>query len=277
MRGISTVLDVTLCLLLVSASAFVLVGAKRPQSTARTRTAESTANVLTTSTAGLNYTIRTDDGAIRRTTRGTLAGLLGQAALANASVRGAELSRTNDPFEHAVARRVRERLDHPSRMQLLVRWEPYRNAHLRGRFAVGKSPPPRVDVHAAETTLPNKFPAVRERSLDVARRGGYRDVARVVAAGIVTGLVPNRTTTLALHDRETGTTVAARLRRLIRLYDVGGSDTNTLTSDRTRRVLIDALTTAVEADLRATFGTPTDAARSVSLGETRLVVRTWDA
>ncbi|WP_254662835.1 hypothetical protein [Haladaptatus sp. W1] len=151
------------------------------QSTARTRTAESAANVLTTSTAGLNYTIRTDDGAIRRTTRGTLAGLLGQAALANASVRGAELSRASGPFEHAVARRVRERLDHPSRMRLLVRWEPYRNAHLRGRFAVGKSPPPRVDVHAAEITLPNKFPAVRERALDAASSGGYRDVARVVA------------------------------------------------------------------------------------------------
>lgn len=277
MRAISTVFDVSLCLLLVSASAFVLVGVEPPGSPIRMRTAESTVSVLTTSTAEVNYTIPTDTRRLRRTTHGTLAGLLGEAAFANTTVRGAELSRTTDPFERRVSRRVRERLDHPTNVQLLVRWMPYRNAHLGGRIVVGESPSPRVDVHATVVSLPSGLPTVRKRAIDAARREGYHGVATVVAAAIVAGVVPERATRLALSDPETSTTVGSRLRRMTRLYGVGVSNTHLLASEGTRAALIDAVANAVEADLRKTFETPTDAARSVSVGETRLVVRTWDA
>ncbi|MFH5797883.1 hypothetical protein [Haladaptatus sp. CMAA 1911] len=277
MRAISTVFDVSLCLLLISASAFVLVGVKPPDSSMRTRTAESTANVLTTSTAGVNYTIPTDTGTLHRTTHGSLAGLLGEAVLANTTIRGGELSHTTDPFERRVARRVRERLDHPASVQLLVRWMPYRDSHLEGQFVVGESPPPRMDVHAAIVSLPSGFPPVRERAIDAARHDGYRGVASVVAAAVVAGMVPERTTRLALSDRETSSAVGLRLRRLAHLYGVDVSNTHLLASERTRASLVDAVTNAIEADLRETFETPTDAARSVSVGKTRLVVRMWDA
>jgi hypothetical protein len=277
MRAISTVFDVSLCLLLVSASAFVLVGVDSPDSRVRPRTAESTANVLTTSTAGVNYTIPTETGRLRRTTHGSLAGLLGEAALANTAIRGDELSHTTDPFERRVARRVRERLDHPAGVQLLVRWVPYRDAHLGGHIAVGESPPLRVDVHAAIVSIPSGFPPVRERAIDAARHDGYHGVASVVAATIVAGLVPERATTLALSDRETSATVGPRLRRLTRLYGVNVSGTHLLGSERTRAALTDAVANVVETDVRKTFETPTDAARSVSVGEIRFVVRTWDA
>ncbi len=277
MRAISTVLDVTLCLLLVSASAFVLVGAKPPQPTTRTRSAESTANVLATSTASVDYTISSGSGTVHPTTHGTLAELLGQAALANATLRGTELSRTSDSFEHAVRHRVQERLGYPTHVQILVRWEPYRDSKLGGRFVLGDSPPAHADVHAAVRSVPSDMPRVRDRALDAARCDGYHGVARAVATGIVSGLVPRKTTSLALHDRETGIVVAGRLRRLIRSYGATGSASARLDSEQTRRALIEAVTGTIETDLRTAFDTPTDAARSVAVGQTELVVRTWSA
>ncbi|KZN24157.1 hypothetical protein A4G99_06840 [Haladaptatus sp. R4] len=277
MRAISTVVDVTLCLLLVSASAFVLVGAKPLDSPIRTRTAESTANVLETSTANVNYTISSDSGTVHPTTHGTLAEHLGKAALANTMIRGTESSPTSDSFERAVGRRVWERLGYPADVQLLVRWEPYRDSELGGRFALGESPPHDADVHAAVRSIPSGMPRVRTRALAAARRDGYRGVARVVAAGIVAGLVPNESTRLALRDRETGIVVARRFRRLIRSYDAVDSASPRLGSQQTRRALIDAMARTIESDIRRSFGTPTDAARSVAVGRTELVVRTWSA
>jgi hypothetical protein len=134
-----------------------------------------------------------------------------------------------------------------------------------------------VDVHAAVVSLPSGFRPVRERAIDAARYDGYHGVAQVVAAGIVDGLVPKRATTLALSDHETGVTVGIRLRRLVRLYGVNVSNSHHLDSERTRGALTDAMASAIESDLRETFETPTDAAKSVSVGETRLVIRTWDA
>lgn len=276
MRAISTVVDVTLCLLLVSASAFVLVGAKPPDSPIRTRTAESTANVLETGTANVNYTISSDSGTVHPTTHGTLAELLGQAALANTTIRGTESSPTSDSFERAVSRRVQERLGYPADVQLLVRWEPYRDSELGGRFALGESPHD-ADVHAAVRSIPSGMPRVRTRALAAARRDGYRGVAHVVAAGIVAGLVPNESTRVALRDRETGIVVARRFRRLIRSYDAVDSASPRLGSQQTRRALIDAMARAIESDIRRSFRTPTDAARSVAVGRIELVVRTWSA
>ncbi len=275
MRAISTVLDVTLCLLLVSASAFVLVGAKPSHPTTRTRSAESTANVLVTSTTNVEYTISSKSGTVDPTTHGTLAELLGQAALAEATLRGTELSRTSDSFEHAVRHRVRERLGYPTHGQILVRWEPYQGSRLGGRFALGRSPPAHADVHAAVRSVPSGMPRVRGRTLDAAARDGYHGVARAIATGIVAGLVPREATSLALHDHETGIVVAGRLRRLIRSYGATGPASARLDSERTRRALIDAMAGQIETDLRTTFDTPTDAARSVAVGQTELIVRTW--
>ncbi len=277
MRAISTVLDVTLCLLLVSASAFVLVGAKPPQSTIRTRSTESMANVLATSTANVDYTISSDSGTVHPSTHGTLAELLGQAALDSVTIRGTKLSRTSDSFERAVGSCVRTRLDGPTRTQILVRWEPYRTADLGGRFTLGNSPPVSADVHAAVRSIPSGMPRVRKRAFHAARREGYPGVAHVVATGIIDGLVPRNATTLALHDRKTGIVVARRLRRLIHLYHAAGSASARLDTEQTRRALIDAMARAIQTDLRTSFDTPTAAAQSVAVGRMKLVVRTWSA
>ncbi|WP_227355314.1 DUF7284 family protein [Haladaptatus salinisoli] len=275
MRAISTVLDATLCLLLVSASAFVLAGAEPSRDAPDARTAESTADVLATSTARVNYTIPSESRSLRRTTHDTLAGLLADAAVANATVRDVELARTSDDFERAVARRVRGRLSDSTNVQVVARWEPYRNAHLRGRFVVGGSPPPKSTVHAAVVSVPSGLPTVREEAVDAARRRGYRGVARVVAAGAVSGLAPPRATELALDDRNrVATIVAARFRRFLWLYD-GGSTQFGDDGVQTRGELVRATTLAIEDELRATYETPRAAARSVSAGRVELVVRTW--
>ncbi len=282
MRAISTVFDVTLCLLLVSASAFVLVGVQSPraatadsvatpahESTAES-SAESTATVLATSTATVNYTIRSGRGALPRTTHDTLAGLLADAAVTNATAGGTELLPTSDGFEGGVASHVRTRLavGSETRTHIVVRWKPYRDAHLGGRFAVGSPPPRDATVRAATLSVPSGLPTVRSDAIDAARRERYRGVARVVATGIVAGFLPRPATEIARRDRlPVAVTVENRRQRLRRQYDIdrGG----------TRRELVRATTAAIESDLRSTFETPEAAAKSVAVGRAKFVVRTW--
>ncbi|WP_266076017.1 DUF7284 family protein [Haladaptatus caseinilyticus] len=275
MRAISSVFDVTLCLLVVSASAFVLVDVQSPDTVDKASNTESTANVLATSTAQVNYTIQTESRRLPRTTHDTLAGLLADAAVSNTTVRGVELTRTGDGFERSVANRVQERLGSPSDTQIVVRWTPYRNSHIRGQFAVGESPPRDAAVHATVLSVPSGLPGVRDDAIDAARGGGYRDVARVVATGIVSGLFPKRSTEIALRDRRSvANSVAGRSRRLRKRYDPDSLSPD-IGSMKTRRMLVRSMTTAIESELREQFGAPTAAARSAAVGRTELVVRTW--
>ncbi|SIQ91394.1 hypothetical protein SAMN05421858_0795 [Haladaptatus litoreus] len=287
-RAISTVFDVTLCLLLVSASAFVLVGAQssrqamtNEEPTGKEPTAESTANVLVTSTAAVNYTIRTEQKSLSRKNHGTLAGLLTEAAIANTTVHGSKLMRESENFETTVARRVRNQvgITNGTNTQVVVRWQPYRDAHIRGETAVGNSPPRDATVHAASVSVPSGLPGVRDDTLDAARQDGYRGVARVVATGIVSGLLPEHSTNLALHDRPpVADSAAGRFQRLGEQYYTdlpsGANDGNGI---GTRQTLVRAITATIETELRKTFESPAEAAQSVSVGRAEIVVRTWSA
>ncbi|GAA0244201.1 DUF7284 family protein [Haladaptatus pallidirubidus] len=280
-RAISTVFDVTLCLLLVSASAFVIVGAQSAEQISNNKrsTAESTANVLVTSTAEVNYTIRTERESLSRRNYGTFAGLLTEAAVANTTVYGSELTRTSGVFETAVENTIRERTAAGNRTSahIVVRWRPYRNAHIRGVTSIGNSPPHDATVHAASLSVPSGLPVVRDDAVDAARRNGYRGVARVVATGIVSGLFPKHSTSIALRDRTpVADSVAGRFRRLRGRYDADSlDDGNDGDGTGTRQMLVRTMTTAVEFELRETFESPEEAARSVSVGRAELVVRTW--
>ncbi|WP_049971230.1 DUF7284 family protein [Haladaptatus cibarius] len=287
-RAISTVFDVTLCLLLVSASAFVLVGAQSPRQTTtdeeptgKEPAAESTANVLTTSTAAVNYTIRTKQKPLPRKHHGTVAGLLTEAAIANTTVHGTELLPESENFETAVARRVRNQIGitNGTNTHVVVRWRPYRDAHIRGDTAVGNLPPRDATVHATSLSVASGLPGVRDGALDAARQDGYRGVAHVVATGIVSGLVPKHSTNLALHDRPAvADSAAGRFQRLNKRYDAklpsGANDGGGI---GTRQTLVRAMTTTIETELRKTFESPVEAAQSVSVGRAELVVRTWSA
>ncbi|NEU57539.1 hypothetical protein [Halorussus sp. MSC15.2] len=151
MRAISTVLDASLCLLLVSASALTLAATPTGPGGAGTAatdpdTADETAELLATSTALVTY----DAGSRNRTAHDTLAGLLASAAVADS---GPE---SHDGFVQAVTTRVGRtlrRLDGDAQVvarknRPQSRASESNTAH-EGRVVAGDAPPPDADVHAA--------------------------------------------------------------------------------------------------------------------------------
>lgn len=164
MRAISTVLDVSLCLLLVTASALTLVGTplaseQGPGLDSNSDTADETAEALTTTTAQVTYAV----GDRNRTAHGTLAGLLAAATLADGE------SGSTTAFRRAVTERVRRAL---RRFEVVFRRSdvsmqvvadsmlnsdsmpefdstPDPDSTPDGRIVAGPTPPPDADVHAA--------------------------------------------------------------------------------------------------------------------------------
>lgn len=149
-RGISTVLDATLCLLLVSASALTLASALHESESERELDAESadeTAELLTTSTARVTYSA----GDETRTAHDTLAGLL--ASVVRTDGRAAapgDATTANSTFVEAVSGRLNRTLRRtgPS-AQVVARRPADRNATTERRLVVGEPPPRDADVHAA--------------------------------------------------------------------------------------------------------------------------------
>ncbi|MFC4449313.1 DUF7284 family protein [Halorussus aquaticus] len=166
MRAISTVLDASLCLLLVSASALTLAATPPGPGGAGTAatdpdTADESAELLATSTALVTY----DAGSRNRTAHDTLAGLLASAAVADAG----------PASHHGFVRAVRERVGRAVRrravgVQVVARANESTsrtvstatastpsatptastsNVTHEGRVVAGDAPPPDADVHAA--------------------------------------------------------------------------------------------------------------------------------
>jgi len=146
-RGVSTVLDATLCLLLVSASALTLAGTPHERESVRELDAESadeTAELLTTSTARVTYSV--GDGT--RTAHDTLAGLLASAVRAEARASGPHSPES--AFVAAVAERLNRTLRRTETgAQVVARRPADRNASAEHRIVVGDRPPRNADVHAA--------------------------------------------------------------------------------------------------------------------------------
>lgn len=167
MRAVSTALDVSLCLLFVTASALTLAGtplADRSNPATAPDTADETVEVLTTTTASVTYAI----GDRNRTAHDTLAGLLASAALGDAD------SASAVEFRRIVTQRVGRTLrfsnvsvqvvadvtadtDTPSKVGPGAQSKPDRDSTLgqpaAGPLVVGTQPPPNVDVHAATVRI----------------------------------------------------------------------------------------------------------------------------
>ena len=159
-RAVSTVLDASLCLLLVSASAVTLAGTPTgnliragSNPAIDPDTADRTAELLATSTARVSYAVADDS---TRTTHDTLAGLLARAT--RADVRG-----TSDEFVRAVTEEVNRTLRRHTATDIDVQVSARRvgDGANTGRITAGKSPPPTADVHAARFELRETRLAVR--------------------------------------------------------------------------------------------------------------------
>lgn len=277
-RAISTVLDVALCLLLVTAAvgtiAAVPAGDATDSPDARAAATE-TARLLGSVTATVEY--RAASRGSGRRTHGTLASLLVEAALADVDVRGTDLP-GGERFGAAVAAAIRPHLAGVGwRGQVVATWRPYPGAHVGATVTVGPSPPPTADVSVAVLTVPTGLPAAHDRAVNVADRG-FDAVATIVAEAVVAGLFPTGSTRRALRGPPTVADPAVRrFRRVAAAYGRPLAVSPASDPARLNDRLVAAVAPAVETDLRATFGTPAAAAHNVSVGVARIVVRTWSS
>lgn len=184
-RGVSTVLDVALFLLLLSAAVGLLYAAPRPgQPATDPDIAAEAATTLATTTTAVEYTPAVDRGdlpaldgadATERTARGTVAEHLAAATVANAAI-GDRTLRHAPGHESAVrnaTRRTLARIEAGVDLQVRSFWEPLPGSGVRGELVVGPSPPPDANVHAATSAVP----------VGAARETGITTPAWTAAAG----------------------------------------------------------------------------------------------
>lgn len=271
MRGISTVLDVAVFLLLVAAAVGTLTAVQPPADT--DTSADETAEVLASSTLSVEY----DIGGETRRAHGTAGTLLARAAVANATLDGEELSSADADFRETVRRETRARLAAPNRTQVLVEWVPYRGGPMGGRVTVGPDPPGGVDVHAATVTVPAPVPA----SKAVARNrsdGGYEPVARAVAAAVADGLLPaTRVDASIYRESPAAVTTSSRYRTIAAETDVPVRDplARGAVGEAHQRA-VDGLADLFASDMRRRFDSPGAAAEAVRTGTVRITVRRWE-
>ncbi|WP_327051425.1 DUF7284 family protein [Halomicrococcus gelatinilyticus] len=289
MRGISTAVDATLCLLLVSAAALVLVSADAPAERSG-NPAAAVAETLTTSTAEVNYTLSvTGRGGVSlpdgprtysRAAHDTLTGLAAACATGDVSVNGSDVTDRNDDFERALEREFRSLSGGTGtagrQVQVVARWEPYPDAPVAGGCTLGPSPPPEADVHAAVVDVPSGIAPVRRTARPVVGWQTYDRVADAVARRIVRGLFPPERLRASLQHRRTAPLTSVRFRRFAALTDANPGDE--LASDDlagARHELAAGLSATLEPRLGEQYASPDQAARATAADRVEVVVRVW--
>jgi hypothetical protein len=289
-RGVSTVLDVALCLVLVTAAVLTVAGVQQPQPDPSARAAGETATALSTTTATVSYSLsgvagasstpefpRTRGPGFERHAHGTLASLLARAALANLSVGGDPVSRLGGPFGEAVRAAVAPQLVGARwRGQVVARWEPFPGASMRAAFSVGSEPPPDAAVHVATLAIPSgvepPFTPVH-RAAD----GGFVELGRAVASAVVWSRFPPGRTRQALQGAYPEPRLTElRYRRLASRFGttVGQQVRADAPTDANER-LAAAMVGGISDRLRTRFDDPAAAAAAIELGTITVVVRTW--
>jgi hypothetical protein len=293
----STVLDVAVCLLLVSAGVVTLVAADAPSDAAdpaAERRAEAVVETLSTSTAGVHYSLASGARPARRVLgadavpvasgpsferyrRGTHASLLARAAMAGVAVDGRRLTRTGDGLRRAVENETTRSFSMTG-AQVVAVWRPYAGAPVTARVGVGPTPPNDATVHAATTAVPSGVPSARTAATNAAD-GGYAAVADAVARAVVAGLFPPAEADLALDaDYPVSALVRYRYRRAAALTGASlGDSLDDGDAARANDRLAAALSTRLERDVRARFDSPDAAARAVRTSRVDVVVRTWSS
>lgn len=294
-RAISTVVDVSLCLLLVSAAIGTLaLPSDRPSTPHRAHDAGATVEALATGTTSVAYDLDTsglersgltgttrapaDTGETARVAHGSYAELLAEAAVENATLAGRSLSHASDGFERQVAEAVRNAtLATGSRTRITAVWTPYPGAPVRGVATVGPQPPPDAATGAATLTVPSRFSATSERARRAARRDGYAGVARVLARATVTGWFPPTDTRLALRgDHPVDALLTRRYERTAGALGTTVREPVAAVEPRRANARLAApLARRYETDLRDTFDSPRAAAKAINVDVVRVVVTTW--
>lgn len=258
-RGVSTVLDVAVCLLLVGAALATLAAAPSA-SPDRGPTADIPARTVATATTGIPS--RSD------TRHTTLAAHLATAALGAATVEDRPLLRTSYPS--AVANETARTLG--PREFVTATWEPYRNASIAGRVTAGNEPPTSADVAATTLTVDTGIDPPRDRD-----GSSFEDLADALAEALVDYLFPPERTRASLLDPRTEPATVDRYRTVAAAV---GTDVEPSLADRNVTMANDALArelaVAIEADLRGEYDNPRTAAAGVEVENATIVVRRWE-
>lgn len=274
MRAVSTVLDVTVFLLLVSVA---LVTLAVPAADPPASTADETVEALAATTANVTYSPDgPGDGSLAptRSVAGTHAELLARGAVANVRLENEPLAPTAGGFRASVREEAAAALawSH-DRTGVLATWEPYPDAPLRGEFAVGNRPPPGVDVGTATATVPvpieDAGPPARAAAGD-----GYRGVSRAIVDAVFrTTLGTDR----PVSPRPAGDAGRDRQRRMGAYAAAVSVDEPTDGRDGALSEIERRFVDRLAADLRERYDSPAAAAADVDTGRVRLVVREWSS
>lgn len=223
-RGISTVLDVALALVLVTTSIGVIgIYLHEEQTAYEPDVAGQTAESLTGSTVSItisrssarntdafpseefseNFDDPITDSDLRRVSHGSASGQLADAALASVEINGNVVTNVGESVEAGVAGPMLANLAGASRDAFVVAtWEPYDGARISGAGTVGGPPPVDRDLSSATITVPSGLPELSDEEVAKAfRSDGRSGVATLVATAIVDGYLPPEDAQRALEGQ----------------------------------------------------------------------------
>lgn len=295
-RAVSTVVDVSIALLLVSVAVAILVSftppAASPDDTPESTTVGST---LTSTTVDANYTIddlvesavadpgEYDENDRQRIAHGTIGAHLATIAIANLELEGSHLSFGSADYEAQLDETIRAILaESNTRGNVTAVWEPIPGGQIRGTTSLGEAVPPHTDVSVTTMTVPSGIDAVSgESNTGVVSFDG---LAQRLAANIVEAYLPERNAQRALES--SGLDRELTVHRYGTFADVLGIDANALDTHLTattanatqaNHYLEEALASLLQPHLENQFETPQAAVDGVALDDVRITVRTWDA
>lgn len=309
-RGVSTVADVSLALLLLVAAMGVLVTfAETDQREHRPTDTDYTAQAVTGSTMNTSYTVtaameeyyqshhpadnpyEADD--LRRVSHGPIAAQVAAIAVANLTVDGERASRETVEYRRTLDEHLQTRLL-GSRFETSVSaiWQPFDGANVRGGVELGQQPPPDADVSTTTITVSSDVPKARARAVDAVTAAedgqAYSALAETVANATVAGYFPELETQRALE--RTGVDTHLTRYRYERLAIALGANASVFDDEgwlapssanvtAANAYLAERLAIVFESRLDELDGTrfesAADAARTVSTGTVTITIRTW--
>lgn len=257
-RGVSTVLDVAVCLVLVGAAVATLTVAPPASEGADQPEADRTASLLATVTPSVSAR----DG---RVAHDTLAGHLATAAVADATISSDRLQETSYPV--SVRNETTNVTD--ERVFVTATWSVYPGSSLTGAVAAGSEPPASAETATTVVEVPSGVTAPTDDS-------SFAALAADLATAYVRWLFPPERTDVLLRDGRTATRTANRYRTAASALDtsVEGPLAESDVS-RANGELATELETRLADELRHQYGSPSAAAEDVRIDRVEIVVRRW--
>ncbi|QSG06211.1 DUF7284 family protein [Halapricum desulfuricans] len=220
-RGVSTVVDATLALLLVSASVFVVaffLADDRPET--NPGASDHVAEAVSVSTANVSYSLEPivghvddvdfrdetyDEGVFRRQRHGSVAELIASSAMLNVTIEGRQLTKEGAVYSDAVEGALMEALTGTGySAYVTARWQPYEGASITATETYGSPPPGDANVQLATLRVPSGVDPVAEAAeaeYMESYADGHEQAAGVLAEVIVERYFPASETQAAIEGQ----------------------------------------------------------------------------